>query len=128
MEIDKAGNALTPMGVADENSLADVIGHVHQIGWQLRLGEHIEATRQAEKERGLPPASEKDFEDMRQGLAGLDDAEFVLRLINEMREGSEGEPLDDRAYRLRLEQEPLPPTSGDRVMRLKTTRLLTATC
>ncbi len=34
--LDKTGAVLTPGHVADEESLAEVINHVHQIGWQLR--------------------------------------------------------------------------------------------
>jgi len=45
---------LAPTDVADEEALRDVIAHVHQIGWQLRLGEHIEGQRHDEKERGIP--------------------------------------------------------------------------
>jgi len=45
---------LAPTDVADEEALRDVIAHVHQIGWQLRLGEHIEGQRHDEKEHGIP--------------------------------------------------------------------------
>jgi hypothetical protein len=51
VDIDEVGGVLAPTDVADRESLLDVISHVHQIGWQLRLGEHIEATRQAEEAR-----------------------------------------------------------------------------
>lgn len=39
-----------------------MIAHVHQIGWQLRLGEHIEGKRQDEQEQGSPPMDPKILE------------------------------------------------------------------
>lgn len=104
VELDKVGNALTPAGVPDEESLADVIDHVHRIGWQLRLGEHIEAKGQAEEERGHPPATEEDMAWMRKALSRMPgpDPDFVERLIDGMGEGTEGRKLNNDAYRLKL--------------------------
>lgn len=48
VDVTEHGEVLTPDGASDEESLREVIGHVHQIGWQIRLGEHIEAKGQAE--------------------------------------------------------------------------------
>lgn len=46
VDVDDNGDVLAPQLPADEKSLAAVIGFIHQIGWQLRLGEHIEARGQ----------------------------------------------------------------------------------
>ncbi|RSM81996.1 hypothetical protein DMH04_27045 [Kibdelosporangium aridum] len=43
VDVNEQDGVLTPAGVSDETSLRRVISHVHQIGWQLRLGEHIQA-------------------------------------------------------------------------------------
>jgi AbiV family abortive infection protein len=102
VELDKAGNALSPAGVSDEESLADVISHVHRIGWQLRLGEHIEAKSQAEKERGMPPASAEDVEHMRRSLVRMDNSDFVEHMLESMRLGVQGETLNNHAYRIKL--------------------------
>ena len=66
--------ACTPQGdtgVSDRESLIDVIGHLHQIGWQLRFGEHIEARQQAEESRGGPPLAEAETEEMREVFSGI---------------------------------------------------------
>jgi hypothetical protein len=102
VDLSDSGDVLTPADVADEESLADVIGHVHQIGWQLRLGEHIEAKRQAERELGHPPATDEDVESMRKALSWTEDNEFVDDLLAGMREGVQGEPLNNKAYLLTL--------------------------
>lgn len=102
VELDKVGNALTPDGVADEESLADVIRHVHQIGWQLRLGEHIEAQGQEEMALDVPPASEEDIERMRETLSGVLDADQVKTMLNRMRQGTTGQQVNNDDYRLKL--------------------------
>ncbi len=55
--LSKDASLMAPTDVADEESLTEVIDHVHQIGWQLRLGEHIEGKKQDEQERGIPPVN-----------------------------------------------------------------------
>ncbi len=60
--LSKTGAVMTPADVADEESLADVIRHVHQIGWQLRLGEHIEGKQQDQQEQGSPSADPEMLE------------------------------------------------------------------
>lgn len=102
VDLDKAGDALTPEAVADEEPLADVIEHVHQVGWQLRLGEHIEAKGQAQQEQDAPPASVKQIERMREVLAGTGDEELIEDMLAGMREGVKGKRLNNDAYRLRL--------------------------
>lgn len=39
---------------ANADAVRAVIGHVHQIGWQLRLGEHIEGNRQLQSSQDVP--------------------------------------------------------------------------
>ncbi|SNS69836.1 abortive infection protein, AbiV family [Geodermatophilus pulveris] len=94
VSLDKTGAALTPTHVADEESLADVINYVHQIGWQLRLGEHIEGKRQDEQEQGSPPADAKL-------LALLEDPDRPTppELLDAMRQGTPGKPINNAAYR-----------------------------
>jgi hypothetical protein len=65
VDVDEDDGVLTPNSVVDENLLRQVIGHVHQIGWQLRLGEHIVAKQQAEMAESVPPASEGRIEQAR---------------------------------------------------------------
>jgi AbiV family abortive infection protein len=100
VDTDEQGDVLTPAGVSDEASLRQVIAHVHQIGWQLRLGEHIEAKQQAEMARATPPASEVEIEEIRKATLGLGaDNEGYL---NGLRQGQEGVRLNNDAYRLHL--------------------------
>jgi AbiV family abortive infection protein len=101
VDVDESGNVLAPSSDTHDEGLADVIDHVHQIGWQLRLGEHIEAKRQAEEERGHPPATDQEVEEMRGILARVDD-EAAARLLASMREGVDGRRLNNDAYRLHL--------------------------
>ncbi|MCZ2857430.1 AbiV family abortive infection protein [Blastococcus sp. VKM Ac-2987] len=99
--LDKTGTLLSPEHVADQESLADVINHVHQIGWQLRLGEHIEGKRQDEQERGLPPADAATMELLES--AGLPEEErdspFGDEFSHLLREGTPGRPLNNASYR-----------------------------
>lgn len=101
VDVDAAGNVLNPSDQAEEASLEEVIDHVHQIGWQLRLGEHIEAKCQDEAERGYPPASEEEVEQMRDIIASAGGA-LDEWLIAAMREGQKGQRLNNDAYRLHL--------------------------
>lgn len=54
------GNPVAPSDSDGEARLPEIIRRVHQIGWQLRLGEHIEMKRQRELEelRDLRPEAE----------------------------------------------------------------------
>ncbi len=104
VDIDPQEGVLTPEGVSDEDSVRQVISHVHQIGWQLRLGEHIVAKQQEEWTKAIPPASEAEVERMREifsKVPGADDS-FLEATIDGMRRGKDGTPLNNNAYRLRL--------------------------
>jgi AbiV family abortive infection protein len=57
VDVGDGGQVLTPDDVSDKEWLSDVIRHVHQIGWQLRLGEHIEARGQEQWAETIPPAT-----------------------------------------------------------------------
>jgi AbiV family abortive infection protein len=48
VDVGDDGEVVSPLAPIDEPTLATVIAVIHQIGWQLRLGEHIEAKGQAE--------------------------------------------------------------------------------
>lgn len=95
VDLDSKGDALSPMDVADIDALRSVIERVHQIGWQLRLGEHIEGKRQDEEEEGVPPATDEELASMSELWAGEEDEE----LLQAFREGSQGEPLNNAQYR-----------------------------
>lgn len=60
VDLGRTGEVLAPTDVANEAALRQVIEHVHQIGWQLRLGEHIEGKRQDDKEAGVPAMTDDD--------------------------------------------------------------------
>ncbi|MEO6115765.1 MAG: hypothetical protein ABIP57_04580 [Jatrophihabitantaceae bacterium] len=94
---------MAPATIDDEPSLHDVIEHVHQIGWQLRLGEHVEAKSQAESAATILPASEADIEQARQlyADAGVDE-ETIDDLLASQRAGRPGHVLNNDAYRLHL--------------------------
>ena len=46
VDVDSQQGIVTPTDITDEITLGQIIKHVHQIGWQLRLGEHIVAREQ----------------------------------------------------------------------------------
>jgi AbiV family abortive infection protein len=103
VDVSRSGQTMTPATIDDEPSLHDVIEHVHQIGWQLRLGEHIEAKSQAEAAATILPASEADIEQARQRYidAGIDE-EMIDELLASQRTGRPGRVLNNAAYRLHL--------------------------
>jgi hypothetical protein len=90
-----AVNPLSPADVRDEEHLRDLISYVHQIGWQLRLGEHIEGKAQAERERAVPPANPSELGWL--ALTSLDD-EMVVKIRASFLAGKAGEALPNRAY------------------------------
>jgi AbiV family abortive infection protein len=100
VELSKTGDVMAPSDVADEAALRQVIAHVHQIGWQLRLGEHVEGKRQDEKESGQPPRTDDELAWLN---AGDDADEETEQLYAEMRrtlkQGIAGERLSNAAYR-----------------------------
>jgi AbiV family abortive infection protein len=104
VDVNAEDGVLTPNTVKDEDSLRQVISQVHQIGWQLRLGEHIVAKQQAEMAEHVPPCTEDEIERRREfyrGIDGIDDA-VIESIVDGMRLGKEGTPLNNDAYRLHL--------------------------
>ncbi|WP_284982456.1 AbiV family abortive infection protein [Arthrobacter sp. efr-133-TYG-118] len=105
VDVTPAGEPATPAEVADGDSVRDVIGYVHQIGWQLRLGEHIEGRARLEREREIPPATEAEIESMRSMMKRVEPA-IVERILSSMRQGTEGEGLNNAAYAFTLPESP----------------------
>jgi hypothetical protein len=103
VDVSRSGQAMAPATIDDEPSLHDVIEHVHQIGWQLRLGEHIAAKSQAEAAAAILPASGTDIGQTRQLYidAGVDE-EKIDELLASQRTGRPGRVLNNAAYRLHL--------------------------
>jgi AbiV family abortive infection protein len=103
VDLGRTGTIKAPSDVADDDALRDVIAHVHQIGWQLRLGEHIEGKRQDEQEAGMPPADADHLAGMasRPLWSGSppEVQEVISHLVESMKEDVPGEPLNNAAYR-----------------------------
>lgn len=93
---------VTPSGDVDRQTLHDLIGRVHQIGWQLRLGEHIEAKHQAQSSAPVPPASEEQIERVRRMLMSFMGGSFDESMLDDMRNGRPGTKLNNDGYRLHL--------------------------
>ncbi len=105
VDVTEQDGVLTPADASDEASLREVISHVHQIGWQIRLGEHIEAKQQAEMARDVPPASEESIEQMRAALGNSslgDSSDFSEQVLDGMRRGRAGTKWNNDGYRLHL--------------------------
>jgi AbiV family abortive infection protein len=94
VDLSKTGAVMAPTDVADEGSLRDVIAHVHQIGWQLRLGEYIEGKRQDEKEQGSPPMDPEALEWLKR--PGPRTPRWLLDSVGK---GTPSEPLLNAAHR-----------------------------
>lgn len=105
VDVSPEGELLTPDDAADPDAVRVVLEHVHQIGWQLRLGEHIEGRRQDDHKRSVPPATEEEIEHMRQ-LTRRIEPEMVESLLKSMRDGREGTPINNAAYGFTLSSEP----------------------
>lgn len=102
VDLGKTGAVLAPSDVADEEALREVVVHVHQIGWQLRLGEHIEGKYQDKQEAGLAPSTEDEVGWMRSSRR--DDVPPEVRqilddVVETMKAGIPGVPLKNAAYR-----------------------------
>lgn len=103
VDLAKSGDVIGPADDEGETNLRDVVTHVHQIGWQLRLGEHIEGKRQDERELGMPPAGEElivwvDGIRVNDGPA----AGFPDDVRQSMEQGRPGTPLPNSAYRFNV--------------------------
>lgn len=105
VDVSSNGDPITPHEAADPDAVRAVIGHVHQIGWQLRLGEHIEGRRQEDRARDVPPASEEEIVRTRRALRSLD-PETVGDIIKSRREGIKGKEPNNAAYGFTLPTDP----------------------
>ncbi|GGJ53948.1 AbiV family abortive infection protein [Glutamicibacter ardleyensis] len=100
VDLSKTGQIMAPTDMKDESALREVLAHVHQIGWQLRLGEHIEGKRQDEREAGVPAASEKDLALLNILPRLMNEHPALYRSIRDsLGEGIPGEVLPNAAYR-----------------------------
>lgn len=105
VDVTLEGDPVTPQEIADADAVRAVIGHVHQIGWQLRLGEHIEGKRQLEQTRDVPPATEAEIADMHRLFRGADPV-ITEGILESMRQGTTGEKLNNADYAFRLPSNP----------------------
>jgi len=103
VDVDASGGVRTPQDGAVREEVASVLERVHQIGWQLRLGEHIEASKHADYERATRPATEEDLQITAElmAAAGLDPQE-VAEMLENMKKGMPGRELRNAAYRHHL--------------------------
>jgi AbiV family abortive infection protein len=107
VDLDTAGEVIEPAAVPDPDTLARIIDHVHQIGWQLRLGEHIEAKGQASMAADVPPMTDKEVASLRRLVD--DQGTITEEVWASMRAGSGGTVLNNSAYRLMLRGPDDPP-------------------
>lgn len=95
VDLSRTGEPMKPLDVGSEESFREVVQRVHQVGWQLRLGEHIEGKRQIEVEEGMPawepdsPANDWMTAEMKE-------------LLGPARPAEPGPPLTNAAYRFAL--------------------------
>lgn len=105
VDVTPAGDPVTPQEVADTVAVREVIGRVHQIGWQLRLGEHIEGQTQLQRQQDVPPATEEEIEGLRRYLVNVDPA-IANDMLESMRQGSTGMKLNNSDYAFHLPNNP----------------------
>jgi AbiV family abortive infection protein len=100
VDLSRTGDVMAPTHVGDEAALREVIARVHQIGWQLRLGEHIEGKRQDEREAGTPSMTEEDLSWLDAVEASDEEGWKPLGEVKAaLKKGIPGEPLANAAYR-----------------------------
>jgi AbiV family abortive infection protein len=99
VELARDGRAMAPSDIDDQSSLRAVLAQIHQIGWQLRLGEHIEGTRQDAQERGAAAADDPDELFPDDPAADSETRGILAGLRASAREAVPGVPLTNAAYR-----------------------------
>lgn len=104
VDVSPEGDPIEPEQAADSEAVRSVIGHVHQIGWQLRLGEHIEGKRQDDSARDVPPATEEEIEDMRRLMRSAN-PEIIEDDHRVDARRSQGQEAQQRSVRLHLADE-----------------------
>lgn len=105
VDVAESGDPVMPEAVADADAVRAVVGYADQIGWQLRLGEHIEGKRRLRAERGAPPATEESIARMR-GLLRRADPKIAERLLESMRTEVPGDTFANAAYVFSLPEDP----------------------
>lgn len=105
VDVTPEGDPITPEDTADAEIVLEVLSHVHQIGWQLRLGEHIEGKRRLQLEQDDPPAANDEIEATLRLLPQAT-PEFVERFIESLREGTKGVKFNNAAYVFHLPANP----------------------
>lgn len=105
VDVTPDGEPITPQETADADAVRDVIAFVHQIGWQLRLGEHIEGKSRLQREKDVPPASNDEIQRIRDLMKGID-AELADGMAESMRQETKGEKLNNAAYAFILQANP----------------------
>lgn len=105
VDVTPEGDPLVPQEVDDAETVRAVIGHVHQIGWQLRLGEHIEGKQRLQHEEDIPPASEEEIEAARRMWDSIDPT-ITENMIESMQEGRKGEKFNNAGYAFHLPSNP----------------------
>ncbi len=104
VELSKTGEVMAPSDVTNEEALRDVIASVHQIGWQLRLGEHIEGKSQDQREHGSPGFTEEEIDRLSSRASDRPRTRDILaKLKRALLEGAPGEPLPNPEYRFNRE-------------------------
>ena len=106
VDVTPDGEPVVPQEIADGDAGREVLQHVHQIGWQLRLGEHIEGKRQLESQQAVPPATEEEIEAMRSLMRRVQDAEMVEHILDTMRAGKSAQALNNAGYAFVLPENP----------------------
>lgn len=105
VDVTTDGYPVTPQEVADAETVRAVVGYVHQIGWQLRLGEHIEGKRQLEQTQDVPPATEEKIEESRRLFRRVDPL-IAEPIFESMRRGTTGMKLNNHGYAFHLPSNP----------------------
>lgn len=105
VDVSERGDPIAPEETANADAVRAVIGHVHQIGWQLRLGEHIEGKQQLQSSQDVPQASDEEIESMR-GLMRRVDPEIAEQIIESMRQGTKGTKVAIATYSFTLLENP----------------------
>lgn len=102
VDVSPSGDPISPQEAADAGAVRAVVGHVHQIGWQLRLGEHIEGKRQRDQQEDVPPACEDETRRLTQHV----DPGVVEQVVESMTVGARGDDLRNSSYAFVLPANP----------------------
>ena len=100
VDLSSTGDVMAPTDVDDEAALREVIARVHQVGWQLRLGEHIEGKRQDDREAGTPAMTDEDTSWLDAVETADEEVRKTLSEVNaSLKKGIPGERRANAAYR-----------------------------